>query len=99
MQLTSSFLSAPKELHKFLKCAVNDNFMYEIDDNVLSLAKTFYDGDLDMHFPSFVIKMNIDELLNNDLSNIYVDNKYINRLTLDGCNEIKDILVRLQTYL
>lgn len=99
MQLTSSFLSAPKELHKFLKCAVNDNFMYEIDGNVLSLAKTFYDGDLDMYFPSFVTKINIDELLNNDLSNIYVDNKYINRLTLDRCNEIKDILVRLQTYL
>ena len=99
MQLTSSFLSAPKELHRFLKCAVNDNFMYEIDGNVLSLAKTFYDGDLDIHFPSFVIKINIDELLNNDLSNAYVDNKYINRLTLNRCNEIRDILVRLQTYL
>ena len=98
MQLTSSFLSAPKELHRFLKCAVNDNFMYEIDGNVLSLAKTFYDGDLDMYFPSFVIKINIDELLNNDISNAYVDNKYINRLTLDRCNDIKDILVRLQTY-
>ena len=94
MGLTSSFLSAPKELHRFLKCAVNDNFMYEIEDNVLSLAKTFYDGDLDIHFPSFVIKINIDELLN-----AYVDNKYINRLTLNRCNEIKDILVRLQTYL
>lgn len=99
MQFTSSFLSAPKELHRFLKRAVNDDFMYEIDGNVLSLAKTFYDGDLDIHFPSFVIKINIDELLNNDISNAYVDNKYIDRLTLDRCNEIRDILVRLQTYL
>lgn len=98
MGLTSSFLLAPKELHKFLKCAVNDNFMYEIDGNVLSLAKTFYDDDLDIYFSSFVIKININDLLNNDLSNAYVDDKYINRLTLNRCNEIKDILIRLQTY-
>lgn len=98
MRLTSNFLSAPKDLHKFLKCAVNDNFMYEIDGNVLSLAKTCYDDDLDIHFPSLVIKINIDELLNNDISNAYVDDKYVNRLTLNRCNEIKDILIRLQTY-
>ena len=98
MRLTADFLLAPKELHKFLKCAVNDNFMYEIEDDVLSLAKTWYDDDLDIYFPSFVIKINIDELLNNDLSNAYVDDKYINRLTLNRCNEIKDIFIRLQTY-
>lgn len=71
--MTNDFRNAPKELQDFLQKAVGYDLVYEIQDERLALAKAEYDGDLNTYSPYQTIKINIDELLDNDLSNAYVD--------------------------
>lgn len=97
--MTKEIIDAPKELQDFLQKAVFYDFVYEIQDNVLMLARAEYDGDLNTYSPYQTIKINIDELLNNDLSNAYIDCTKLDKITLNDIDSIIDMMSSIKEYL
>lgn len=97
--MTKEIIDAPKELQDFLQKAVFYDFVYEIQDNVLMLARAEYDGDLNTYSPYQTIKININELLNNDLSNAYIDCTKLDKITLNDMDNIIDMILSIKEYL
>lgn len=97
--MTKEIIDAPKELQDFLQKAVFYDYVYEIQDNVLMLARAEYDGDLNTYSPYQTIKINIDELLNNDLSNAYIDCTKLDKITLNDIDSIIDMMSSIKEYL
>lgn len=99
LSMANDFINAPKELQEFLQKAEFYDFVYEIDGDVLKLARAEYDGDLNTYSPYQTININIDELLNNDLSNTYVDCTNLDKLTLNDMDNIMDMILSIKEYL
>lgn len=97
--MTNDFINAPQELKDFLQKAEFYDFVYEIQDDILMLARAEYDGDLNTYSPYQTIKININELLNNDLSNAYVDCTNLDKITLNDINNIMDMILSIKEYL
>lgn len=97
--MTNDFRNAPKELQDFLQKAVGYDLVYEIQDELLALAKAEYDGDLNTYSPYQTIKINIDELLDNDLSNAYVDCTNLDKITFNDMDNIMDMMLNMKNCL
>lgn len=97
--MTNDFRNAPKELQDFLQKAVGYDLVYEIQDEQLALAKAEYDGDLNTYSPYQTIKINIDELLDNDLSNAYVDCTNLDKITFNDMDNIMDMMLNMKNCL
>lgn len=99
LSMANDFINAPKELQEFLQKAEFYDFVYEIDGDVLKLARAEYDGDLNTYSPYQTININIDDLLNNDLSNTYVDCTNLDKITLNDMNNIMNMILSIKEYL
>ena len=97
--MTNTLIDVPKELQDFLQKAIFYDFVYEIDGDVLMLARAEYNGDLNTYSPYQTIKVNINELLNNNLSNAYVDCKNLDKITLNDMDNIIDMISSIKEYL
>lgn len=97
--MTNTLIDVPKELQDFLQKAIFYDFVYEIDGDVLKLARAEYDGDLNTYSPYQTINININELLNNDLSNTYIDCTNLDKLTLNDMDNIMDMILSIKEYL
>ena len=97
--MTNDFRNAPKELQDFLQKAVGYDLVYEIQDELLALAKAEYDGDFNTYSPYQTIKINIDELLDHDLSNAYVDCTNLDKITFNDMDDILDMIFNIKNCL